>query len=89
MSGNSSPETHWPRSPASDLIGSVRRRILVSIAASVGWICFTLLYVAFWAHGFSIFQSIVVVIVSLLILSAILAGAWVSFGMRFAERWTE
>jgi len=71
------------RSREFDLFGSIRRRVLASIAATVGWLSLTLLYLAFWAQGFSIFQSIVVVVVSLLVLTAFLLGAWISFGMRF------
>jgi hypothetical protein len=75
------------RSREFDFFGSIRRRVLVSIAASVGWLCLVLLYLAFWATGFSLFQSIVVVVVSLLVLAAVLLGAWISFGMQFMGRW--
>jgi len=84
FSGTSSIRSH-----EFDLFGSIRLRILGSLAASVGWICLTLLYVAFWAHGFSLFQSIVLVVVSLLVLAAFLLGAWVSFGLRFVGRWSD
>jgi hypothetical protein len=87
MTGNPSPEPNSTRSREFDLFGGVRRRVLVSIAAPVGWLCFVLLYLAFWAHYFDLFQSIVVIIVSLLILVTIVVGAWVSFGMRFVNRW--
>jgi len=69
-----------------DLFASLRRGILASIAGVVGWISFTLLYVAFWAHGFSLFQSIVVVIVSLVVLLGTLVGAWVAYGFWFLHR---
>jgi hypothetical protein len=78
--------THYDRH---GLMGRLRRRIVTSIAGVVGWVSFTLLYVAFWAHGFSLFQSIVVVVVSFLIVSAIVVGGWISFGMRFADRWRD
>jgi hypothetical protein len=65
------------------VFGGLRRRILASIAGVVGWISFTLLYVAFWARGFSLFQSIVVVLVSLIVLTGLLIGAWVSYGFWF------
>jgi peptidoglycan/LPS O-acetylase OafA/YrhL len=63
-----------------------RRRILLTLGAGVAWICFTLLYVAFWAPGYTLFQSVVVVLVSLLALGGVIAGAWISFGLRMAER---
>jgi hypothetical protein len=70
-----------------DLFGSLRRRILATLALVVAWVSFTLLYVAFWATGFSLFQSIIVVVVSLLVLTAGVLGAWISFGLKFVDRW--
>ena len=75
------------RSREFDLFGSIRRRVVASIAATVGWLCLILLFLAFWATGFSLLQSIVVVIVSLLVLAAVLLGAWISFGLRFVGHW--
>lgn len=71
------------RSRDFDLFGSIRRRVVASIGATFGWLSLTLLYLAFWAHGFSLLQDIVVVVVSLLILGAFLLGAWITFGMKF------
>ena len=68
---------------------AVRARILASIVAPVAWLSFTLLYVGFWAHGFTLFQSIIVVIVSILVLFAVMAVLWVSFGFREARRWVD
>ena len=76
-----------PFSPHGSLFGRIRRRILVSIGAGTAWISFTLLYVAFWATHFTLFQDIVIVFVSLLILTAVLAGAWVSAGIGFLHDW--
>jgi len=75
------------RSP--DLLGRLRRRIVASIAGIAAWISFTLLYVAFWATRFSWFQSVVVVLVSLIVLTSVLAAAWVTFGLGFARRWSD
>jgi hypothetical protein len=72
-----------------DTTRSLRRRILFSIIAPVAWLSFTLLYVGFWAHGFSLFQSIIVVIVSILVLFAVMASLWVTFGFREARRWAD
>lgn len=74
--------------PEDEFFGHIRRRILASIAASVGWISLILLFLAFGATHFSIFQDIVVVVVSLLVLAGVLLGAWVSFGLRFIDHWT-
>jgi len=79
--------TNWARSREFDLFGSIRRRVLLSIAAAASWLCLVLLFLAFWAGGFSLLQSIVVVVVSLLVLASVLIGAWISFGLRFVGRW--
>jgi len=89
MSANPFPGTTSVRSREFDFFRSIRVRVLVSIAASVGWISLTLLYLAFWAQGFSWIQSIVIVVVSILVLTAVLLGSWISFGLRFTSRWTD
>jgi hypothetical protein len=76
-------------SKVSETSRSVRRRVVASIIAPVAWLSLTLLYVGFWAHGFSLFQSIIVVIVSILVLFAVMAVLWVSFGFREASRWAK
>jgi hypothetical protein len=83
MTASQYPQTNGFRSRDFDLFGTIRRRVVASIAASVGWLSLTLLFLAFWSHGFSLLQDVVVVIVSLLILVAVLLGTWISFGLRF------
>lgn len=87
MTAGPFPESNWDHSPTSNFFGRIRRRIALTIAASVGWLCAVLLFLAFFAGGFSLLQDIVVVVVSLLVLSGILLGAWISFGLRFVGRW--
>ncbi len=67
------------------LFRSLRRALVASIAAVTAWISGTLLYFAFWASHFTVFQDVVVVIVSLLVLMAVLVSSWISFGLRFAD----
>jgi hypothetical protein len=88
MSAHPFSRDHSTRA-AYGFFGMIRRRILVTLGATVGWLSLILLYVAFWAHAFSLFQSIVVVVVSLLILGAVVLGTWISFALRFAEPWTD
>lgn len=77
------------RSREFSFFGSIRRRVLASIATTAGWLCLIMLYLAFWTGGFSLVQIIVVVVVSLLVLAAVLLGAWVSFGLRFMGHWDD
>ncbi|HTP54828.1 MAG TPA: hypothetical protein VML94_07750 [Thermoplasmata archaeon] len=86
MSANPVTHGHSDRSTLG-FFGMIRRRVLITLGATVGWLCSILLYVAFWAHAFSLFQSAVLVVVSLLVLAAIVFGAWISFGLRFMEPW--
>jgi hypothetical protein len=64
----------------------LRARIVASIIGPVAWLCFTLLYVGFWAKGFTVFQSVIVILVSIILLAGLMAALWASFGMREA-RW--
>lgn len=66
------------------MMQGLRLRVAASILLFVGWLSFVLLYAAFWAGGYSLFQSIVIVLVSLLVLAGILGAMWASWGMRFA-----
>lgn len=56
--------------------------MLVSIIGPIAWLVLTLLYVAFWAHQFTPFQSITIVAVSLLILAGVLGTTRVVWGTR-------
>ncbi len=85
MSDDSTWDPEWPRRFMGQRLGRLRRAVALSIVGVVGWVSFTLLYVAFWAHGFSLFQTAVVVLVSLLVLFGALATTWVSFGLRWAH----
>ncbi len=66
---------------------SLRAGILVTLAAIVAWASLTLLYLAFWAPQFTLFQSIAVLLVSLLSMFGVIAGAWISFGVRHLGDW--
>ncbi len=59
-------------------------RVAVSVVSVFGWLCFILLYFAFWANQFSGLQSAVLVIVSILVFIGMNGAAWASWGTRFA-----
>ncbi len=64
-------------------------RIVLTILIPLAWLSVTLLYLAFWAQGFSVFQDVVIFVVSMLALFGAVAGMWISFGLRTARRWIE
>lgn len=63
-----------------------RARVVASILGPVAWLCFTLLYVGFWAQGFTVFQSVIVILVSVILLAGLMGAIWASWGMR-RHRW--
>jgi len=85
------PFTNRPRDRFGEfnVVTRIRRRILASIAATAGWFVVVLLFLAFWASRFTLFQDIVLVVVSLIVLAAVLIGSWISFGLGFASVWDD
>lgn len=76
--------------PGDDVRGFVeglRWRVLLSVLGPIAWLVFTLLYLGFWASGFTLFQDLVVFLVSVLILCAVLATSWILWGGRRMRRW--
>jgi protein-S-isoprenylcysteine O-methyltransferase Ste14 len=57
-------------------------RVIVSIVVLFGGLIFAIIYVAFFAVSFSLFQKIAVVLVVLLVMVAILGVMWASWGIR-------
>ncbi len=75
----------WPmehRYPGLDM----RVRVTATIILGVAWLVFILLFAAFWSGPYTLFQNIVILIVSFVILIGLVAVIWASWGMRFA-RW--
>jgi hypothetical protein len=89
MSDVSYPSDVSIRSHLHDSVRGLRWRIVLSILGTVAWVGFTLLYIAFWAHDFSLFQSVIVVFVSLLVLFGVTCAAWISYGLQSARRWAD
>jgi hypothetical protein len=59
-----------------------RLRRLVSIVGSAVWLAFILLYIEFWAPGFTLAQSVVILLTSLVTLAGVLGGAWAVWGPK-------
>lgn len=76
-------------SSLSRALRAFRTRVLVTVLGATAWIAFTLLYLGFWAHGFSLFQNIVVLLTSIVVLLGTIVAAWVSYGLGVARGWTD
>jgi len=64
-------------------------RVVVSIIVFFGLLIFAIIYVAFFASSFSLFQQIAVILIALLVATAILGVMWVSWGMKYGKEWKE
>ncbi len=74
-----------PETYAKGLTRGMRWRVMASIVGATAWIIFFLLFVAFVPAGLTLFQSIVVIIASILAIGAILGAMWAAYGMRYAD----
>ena len=63
----------------------MRWRTSVSIILATGWLVFILLYAAFWAYQFTLFQNIVIFFASLVAVFGLMGALWAGWGMRMAE----
>ena len=60
-------------------------RVVVSIIVFFGLLIFAIIYVAFFASSFSLFQQIAVILVALLVGVAILGAMWTSWGIKYGK----
>ncbi|MCU0860790.1 MAG: hypothetical protein MUE65_00535 [Methanomassiliicoccales archaeon] len=61
-------------------------RVSASAVGFFGWLAFFILWLAFYAGDYSVWENIAVIIMSLLGLLALLASVWIPFGIRFADQ---
>jgi len=64
-------------------------RVAVSIIVFFGLLIFAIIYVAFFASSFSLFQQIAVILVALLVATAILGAMWASWGIKYGKKCKE
>ena len=60
--------------------------IVVTIGVIILWALFMLLYVLFWSNGFNLFQNIVLILLSLVVVGGVIALMWVTWVFRWGER---
>lgn len=61
-------------------------RVIVSVIVLFGSLIFAIIYVAFFALSFSLFQQIAVILVALLTAIAILAVMWTSWSIKYCKK---
>jgi hypothetical protein len=60
--------------------------IALSIVGVVAWLVFILFYALYWSAGFSLFQNIIVTVVSFLIAGLIIGLMWMPWFRLSGER---
>ncbi|MFQ5945412.1 MAG: hypothetical protein ACE5NC_04100 [Anaerolineae bacterium] len=66
-------------------MGGLRWRVILSILLSAGWLIFVLLWAAFPAGRFGVFQNFTVCLVSFVAVGALLGILWAAYGLGFAN----
>ena len=67
----------------------ITSRVVVSIIVLFGLLIFAIIYVAFFASSFSLFQQIAVILVALLLAIAILGVMWTSWGIKYGKEFKD
>ena len=62
-------------------------RVAVSIVVGVGCLIFLILFLAFSAGGFSIWQNLAIILTSILVMGAILGPMWAYWGITTGQTW--
>lgn len=66
-------------------------RIAVSTVVGIAWLVFLIIFFAFYADRYTIYQNLAIFLASVLVVAAILGPMWVFWGIkvgpRYAERW--
>lgn len=60
--------------------------IALSIVGVIGWLVFILLYALYWSGGYSLFQNIIVTVVSFLVAGLLIGLLWLPWFHLSGER---
>ena len=73
--------------PRSAMKGPNARRMawrgVASVVVGLAWVVFIALFALLWAPSLSLFQSIVVLIASLVAAALVIGIMWMAYGMRY------
>ncbi len=62
-------------------------RVAASIIVFFGLMIFAIIYAAFFASSFDLFQRIAIIIIAILVAIAILGAMWASWGINYGRKW--
>ena len=60
--------------------------VALSIVGVIAWLVFILIYALYWSSGFSLFQNIIVTVVSFLLAGLVIALMWMPWFRLNGER---
>ena len=58
--------------------GGLKWRVGLSILLGIGWLSFVLIWLLFFADGFSIYRNLAILFLSLLLTGAVLTATWLT-----------
>jgi len=61
-------------------------RVGLSIFVVFGWLAFLVIWLFFYAGDYDVFQNIAIFLVSVIVGIGILAGAWATWGIKYASK---
>ena len=61
--------------------------VVLTLLAVIAWLVFILIYALDWSNNYSLFQNIVVVIVTLGSTGVVIGLGWVIWGSRHVKNW--
>jgi len=61
--------------------------VVLTLLAVIVWLVFILFYALYWSTSYSLFQNIVVVIVTVGITGVVIGLGWVIWGSRNVKNW--
>ena len=57
-------------------------KVSLSIVMGVGWLIFVIVWLAFYAEGYSVYQNFAIILISILVVFLVLGGSWASWGIK-------
>jgi hypothetical protein len=80
------PDDMWRPSRAVPFFRGLRNRLIATVALLVGGLCWVVVYLAFLAVHFPLYENLAVVLVSFLSVPTILVVMWISWGLSVGRR---
>ena len=57
-------------------------KVSLSIVMGIGWLIFVIVWLAFYAEGYSVYQNFAIILISILVVFLVLGGSWASWGIK-------